>query len=195
MRRKTRKPDLDPAGAGDGADDDGALFRRLMADARRLDHDRALPERRPARPRAKFARRDRAAALHESLTRDPADFGDAQVAAGEHLQFARPSLGRTAMRRLARGGYRVQAELDLHGLTGAEAQAALGRFIADCVEQGLGCVRVIHGKGRGSGHGGPVLKPLVDLWLRRADPVLAFVTARPVDGGTGAVYVLLHRER
>jgi DNA-nicking Smr family endonuclease len=50
---------------------------------------------------------------------------------------------------------------------------------------------VIHGKGRGSGPRGPVLKHVVNHWLRRMDDVAAFATARPVDGGTGAVYVLL----
>ena len=95
------------------------------------------------------------------------------------------------MRRLARGNYAVQAEIDLHGLTVVEAKQHLHQFIADSVLSGHRCVRVVHGKGRGSGERGPVLKPSVNHWLRRWDNVLAFVSTPQVHGGTGAVYVLL----
>ena len=94
-------------------------------------------------------------------------------------------------RRLRRGQFAVAAEIDLHGLGRHAAHEALREFIAEAVERGQGCVRVIHGKGRGSGQRGPVLKHVVNHWLRRMDGVLAFASARPVDGGTGAAYVLL----
>jgi DNA-nicking Smr family endonuclease len=97
------------------------------------------------------------------------------------------------MRRLARGGFSIQSEIDLHGLTSSEAKAELRQFLADSVMRGHTCVRIVHGKGRGSGAAGPVLKRMVDQWLRRWDAVLAFVTARPADGGSGAIYVLLRR--
>lgn len=188
--RKKPKPNAKPRAADDAGDEDAALFRRLMADARRLEDDRAPPHRQRARPRARFARREQREVLRESLARDPETFADP----GDHLHFRHPSVGARTMRRLARGEFSVQGELDLHGLTGSEAREALVGFVADCVQQRLTCVRVIHGKGLGSGLAGPVLKPLVDHWLRRLEPVLAFVTARPVDGGTGAVYVLLRRD-
>jgi DNA-nicking Smr family endonuclease len=92
---------------------------------------------------------------------------------------------------LRRGGYVVDGEIDLHGMTGAEAKAALRKFIAECVDHRLRCVRVVHGKGRRSGPRGPVLKNVVNHWLQRADDVLAFGSARAVDGGSGAIYVLL----
>jgi DNA-nicking Smr family endonuclease len=76
-------------------------------------------------------------------------------------------------------------------MTGAEAKAALRGFIAECVDHRLRCVRVVHGKGRRSGPRGPVLKNVVNHWLQRADDVLAFGSARAVDGGSGAIYVLL----
>lgn len=95
------------------------------------------------------------------------------------------------MRRLARGGFSVQAEIDLHGMTASEAHEALAGFVEDSRARGLTCIRVVHGKGRGSGARGPVLKLKVDRWLRQWSGVLAFVSARQVDGGTGAVYVLL----
>ncbi|HNP64492.1 MAG TPA: Smr/MutS family protein, partial [Woeseiaceae bacterium] len=95
--------------------------------------------------------------------------------------------------KLGRGGYSVQAEIDLHGMTLAEAKLRLRDFIDYSAKRGHLCVRVVHGKGLGSGERGPVLKGAVNHWLRRFDPVLAFVSTRQVDGGTGAVYVLLER--
>ena len=85
----------------------------------------------------------------------------------------------------------MEAEIDLHGLGRHAAHEALREFLADAFARGQRCVRVIHGKGRGSGPRGPVLKHVVNHWLRRMDAVAAFASARPVDGGTGAVYVLL----
>jgi len=112
---------------------------------------------------------------------------------GQSLSFARPSVGRRNFRKLARGNFSVQSEIDLHGLTVAEARTVLSDFIENSVDQGHRCVRVIHGKGLGSGDRGPILKAKVDNWLRKWDAVLAFISARQVDGGTGAVYVLLRK--
>ena len=95
------------------------------------------------------------------------------------------------MRKLARGGFAVQAEIDLHGMTIAEARPRLREFIENCSRNGRLCVRVVHGKGLGSGERGPVLKHAVNGWLKRWDAVLAFVSTRQAHGGTGAVYVLL----
>jgi DNA-nicking Smr family endonuclease len=97
----------------------------------------------------------------------------------------------TVWRRLRRGAYRIGAELDLHGLNRERARLAVQEFLADCQERNLRCVRIIHGKGLGSPNTGPVIKSLLDSWLRRRRDVLAFCSARPQDGGTGAVYVLL----
>ena len=85
----------------------------------------------------------------------------------------------------------VEAEIDLHGMTGAEAKAALREFILEAVNRRMSCVRIIHGKGRRSGPRGPVLKNVVNQWLQRIDNIQAFGSARQVDGGSGAVYVLL----
>lgn len=181
-----------PAAGDDFADDEAGLFRRLMDDAKRLETDRAPPQQRRAPPRATFARRDRREVLRESLE---GGVEGREADAGEHLHFRHPSVSRATMRRLARGGFSRQAEIDLHGLTATEAREELARFIADCVHRDLTCIRIVHGKGLRSGHSGPVLKRLVDQWLRRSHPVLAFVTARPPDGGSGAVYALLRRAR
>jgi DNA-nicking Smr family endonuclease len=97
------------------------------------------------------------------------------------------------MRKLARGNFSVQDEIDLHGMTVPEAKEALQEFVGECELKGLTCIRVVHGKGLGSGNRGPVIKNKVNKWLRQWNAVLAFVSARQVDGGTGAVYVLLRK--
>jgi DNA-nicking Smr family endonuclease len=107
------------------------------------------------------------------------------------LSFRRPHISEAVLTRLRRGTYVVGGEIDLHGMTGAEAKAALRTFIAECVGQRVRCARVVHGKGRRSGPRGPVLKNVVNHWLQHADDVLAFGSARAVDGGSGAIYVLL----
>ncbi|MEQ8207971.1 MAG: Smr/MutS family protein [Woeseia sp.] len=169
-------------------DDETALFRRAVAGTRPLNTSYVEPERKRPAPRARFRRRDEDAVLTESLL---GDTDDVEAGAGERLQFRRPEIGQRTLRRLARGSYSVQAEIDLHGMTAAAAELALQAFIRDSLRDNLRCVRIVHGKGHGSGLGGPVLKVKVNSWLRRWREVLAFASARQVDGGTGAVYVLL----
>jgi DNA-nicking Smr family endonuclease len=170
-------------------DDDTHLFREAVRDVKPLAHDAPNPET-PRRPpaRARFTRADRHAVLQESLY---SDVGDPELASGEELVFAREGVQSGVLRKLRRGQYRVQAEIDLHGLTVPEAKEELRSFLAHSLERHLRCVRIIHGKGLRSGHRGPVLKGAVSSVLRRVGPVLAYVSARQVDGGTGALYVLL----
>ena len=174
------KPKLD--------ENDSTLFRDAVSDVKPLRHDRhtSHPRRRP--PRARFTREDRLAVLDESLH---GALGDPLVASGDELSFRRPGVAEVVIRRLRRGEYRVDGELDLHGMTVAESKQAVRGFLAAAVARHSGCVRIIHGKGLRSGHRGPVLKGAVSGVLRRTAAVVAFVSARPVDGGTGALYVLL----
>lgn len=173
------------------SDDETDLFRRAISGTKPLRAEKraALPSRKPA-PKARFSRADESDALRESLA---ADIDTIEESNADHLRFHRPSVGRRTMRKLARGRFSIQAEIDLHGMTVAEAKPRLADFIDDCAEHGQLCVRVVHGKGLRSGHKGPVLKQSVNRWLRQRDTVLAFVSARQVDGGTGALYVLLER--
>ncbi len=97
------------------------------------------------------------------------------------------------MERLRRGRLTVEADLDLHGRIVADAVVALDRFLDDSRRRGRRCVRIVHGKGFGSRSGLPVMKAHVDRWLRTRPEVLAFCSATPPDGGTGALYVLLRR--
>lgn len=175
----------------DPVDDDVSLFRRLMDGTIPLNQPHKAPEHKPkVIPKARFTRRDEQEVMRESLL---ADIDTAESASGEHLRFHRASVGKRTMRKLARGNFSVQSEIDLHGMVVAEARDALREFVADCCLRGFTCVRVIHGKGLGSGDRGPVLKGSVNHWLRQWDDILAFVSARQVDGGTGALYVLLRK--
>jgi|SRR5580700_11105069 DNA-nicking Smr family endonuclease len=121
----------------------------------------------------------------------PATVAQDIAAGGVALSFQRAGLRPQVMRRLRRGLYPTEDELDLHGLNQSAARDRLADFIARSRDAGRRCVRIIHGKGYRSGARGPVLKTAVDLWLRRHMDVMAFTSARGIDGGTGAVYVLL----
>ncbi|HEY3488050.1 MAG TPA: Smr/MutS family protein [Gammaproteobacteria bacterium] len=112
---------------------------------------------------------------------------------GDEISFLRPGVQHNVLRKLRRGQYSIGAELDLHGLTAPKARQALTAFLQTARQAQKQCVRIIHGKGLRSANTGPVLKPLVAKWLSQRQEVLAFCTARPVDGGSGAVYVLLKR--
>jgi DNA-nicking Smr family endonuclease len=172
-------------------DDEVELFRRAMHDVRPLKRaPRATAKRRLPRPQARFARAERESVLAESLLA-PGPFIDAQP--GEELSFRRQGIAESVLRDVRRGRYRVEAELDLHGLRAQEAGVQLAHFLQRVRSRGLQCVRIIHGKGLRSGQRGPVLKITVNTLLRRAEPVLAFTSAPPKSGGTGATLVLLRR--
>lgn len=170
--------------------EEARLFRAAVRGVRPLGGPATpVPPKPRVRARARFTRADRMAVLRESL--EAPSLADPDVAAGDELVYHRPEVSRLVVRRLRRGDYRVQRELDLHGLTVVEAKHVLRDFLADALERDVRCVRIIHGKGLRSGHRGPVLKSAVVAVLRRTGAVLAYVSARQVDGGTGAVYVLL----
>ncbi len=107
------------------------------------------------------------------------------------LSFRRPGIGTDVTRKLRKGGWSIQGEIDLHGLRREEAREALAGFVRDAYRRGLRCVRVVHGKGLGSPGKMPVLKGKVQSWLIQKDEVLAFVQARGDEGGAGALVVLL----
>ncbi|MFT4198297.1 MAG: Smr/MutS family protein, partial [Pseudoxanthomonas sp.] len=141
------------------------------------------------RPAAGMARRDEEAAASEfqrGLQAMPVGAGDVLAHRAERLP---PAL----FARLRRGQFAVQDELDLHGASAFQAEALLRSFLQRARREGSACVRVIHGKGRGSEADIPVLKNVVDRVLRQRAEVLAFHSAPQAQGGTGAVLVLLAR--
>ena len=175
------------------SDKDRDAFAKAMQGVKPLQQvERAVTDKRP-QAKAHNSRAARAALLVESLHGPGDGTPDSIEQLGEEIAFRRPGLAEKTFRKLRRGRFSIEDEADLHGLTVNEAKLLLRDFICESAQLGLGCVRVIHGKGLGSGPGGPVLKGNVQRWLMQWDEVLAFVTARTRDGGSGAVYVLLRR--
>lgn len=172
------------------SDTDIELFRNAVGEVRPIKSGQHSPAQPKAAPVPRQLAEDERAVVDELLSHE---YDAAALETGEELLFERPGLRKNVLRNLRRGQYVVADELDLHGMTAEEARAALGKFIKHSGAHGNRCVRIVHGKGRRSSNQGPVLKPLVNRWLRLRDEVLAFCSARAVDGGTGAVYVLLRK--
>lgn len=169
---------------------DRELFRRAVGPVRRLHCDRVEPI--PSQPASlpRFTQADERQVLVDMVSDyfEPAD-----LETGEELHYRGEGIQQAVLRKLRRGQFQVGAVLDLHGMTVVRAREALVDFLYEVRRENLSCVRIIHGKGNGSRHRGPVLKQKINHWLRQRAEVLAFCSARPMDGGTGAIYVLLRR--
>jgi len=146
------------------------------------------PPQRPT-PRPLQQDLDDEAVMHESMS-DEFDVSTL-LDADDQLSFRRPGIGTDVTRKLRKGEWSIQGQIDLHGLRSDEARNAMGQFIRDAKRMGWRCVRVVHGKGLGSPGKEPVLKSKVQRWLVQKNEVLAFVQAKPSDGGGGALVVLL----
>jgi len=182
------------------ATEDALAFRDAVRDVKPLAHTPLAGGLAKPRPKARLRKLTAAAeSLEEAmpLIHAPTVEPGGDVAAGSAvtgggvLSFQRAGVRTQVVRRLRRGLIPIEDELDLHGLSQAAARDRLAEFLANSRYAGMRCVRIIHGKGYRSGARGPVLKMAVDLWLRRHLDVMAFTSARAIDGGTGAVYVLL----
>ena len=170
--------------------EDRELFRSELADVTPITpHGRFVPAPALPSPIPLSRMRDEREVIYESL-HDPIRWDEA-TENGDELSFVRPGLSRQILRRLRRGEWVAQSELDLHGLTRHDAKIELVDFLFQCKRHGIRCIRIIHGKGLGSKNREPVLKLHVRHWLMQREEILAFVQARPVDGGGGAVMVLL----
>ena len=171
-------------------DEDREIFRRATGDVRRMEDDRAPPVRTRRTPRPRGEARSGGPGGSRELAESE---WASNVGPGDVLSFARGGVRRREIERLRRGRFKVEADLDLHGRIVAEAVSALDHFLRDSRHRGRRCVRIVHGKGFGSRNGLPIMKAHVDRWLRARSEVLAFCSATPPDGGTGALYVLLRR--
>ncbi len=169
---------------------DHLLFERTVGAVQRLPHHgRHLARPHPPLPRPQQRELDEQAVMREALS----DLFDAETLlhTDEHLSFRRPGVGPEVARKLRQGNWSLQAQIDLHGLRTDEARETLGHFIREAHKRGLRCLRVVHGKGLGSPGKTPVLKSRVHSWLAQKSEVMAFVQARPAEGGAGALVVLL----
>ncbi|KRG55534.1 Smr/MutS family protein [Stenotrophomonas nitritireducens] len=171
--------------------DDGALFRSAIGEVTPLRKVGAPATTRPRpRARARMAEQDEAQALGEFAR---LLHSSTPLEAGDVASYRRDALPPGMFQRLKRGQYAVQDELDLHGANALQAEHLLRGFLLEAHAHEHGCVRIIHGKGLQSDGGAPVLKNLVDRLLRQRNDVLAFHSAPPAQGGTGALLVLLAR--
>jgi DNA-nicking Smr family endonuclease len=177
--------------SGKRTDPEQDVFREAMRDVKPIQVGPRAAVAKPKPPaRARFTAADRAMVLVESLQ----GLGAGEIKdTGDEISFRRVGVQNSVMRKLKNGEYRVEEICDLHGLRADEAKVALREFLAEALAHNLRCVRIIHGKGMNSGPRGPVIKTAVNMILRKSAPVLAFTSARRVDGGTGAINVLLSR--
>jgi DNA-nicking Smr family endonuclease len=166
------------------------LFQRAAGKVERLrEHGRVHHAPDPVAPIPAQRQLDDQRVLKEAIS----DEFDAStlLEVDDALSFRRPGVGIDVARKLRRGEWTIQSEIDLHGLRTDDAREALAAFLREAMRQGMRCVRVVHGKGLGSPGKTPVLKGKVHSWLVQKDEVLAFVQARGDEGGAGAVVVLL----
>jgi DNA-nicking Smr family endonuclease len=200
MRRRERKPGIhttlraETAAEGDKregtaasiGDNDAALFRDAMRNVVPLaPTDKVILSASHPPPIPLQFQPDRSTP-HDALSDDTRP-----MEPGDEWTFLRPGVSRQTLRRLRRGYWKIEAQLDLHGLTREEARLALVAFMDASGESGRRCLRVIHGKGFGSQNREPVLKTRIGGWLSQREDVLAFCQASPAEGGSGAVLVLL----
>ncbi len=173
------------------AEADVELFRQAIGDVRPLEREDERTDQRvqPPAPVPRQFLADEARVMDELLD---APTGLLASEIGEALSYLRDGHDPRLLRQLRRGLFAVQDEIDLHQMRQADARRYLREFLAEAADQGHRCVRIIHGKGLRSPEG-PVLKGLVDTLLRHHGHVLAFVSARPQEGGTGATLVLLRK--
>jgi len=181
MKKRSRGPTV----AADEAD----IFRASVSDVTPLQHTKTVVKRPRPHPVPVQKLRDERAVLRESLRDEPA--WEIGLDTGEELSFSRPGIDARTLRRLRRGQWVTQDEIDLHGCNSSEARELLTGFLASCTRQGFRCVRIVHGKGLRSRNREPVLKRKVAAWLMMRNDVLAFCQAPRADGGSGAVVVLL----
>lgn len=174
------------------SEQDQQVFLNEVADVRPLKSEKRI-ETAKKRPSPRPINHQHSTELEQQagleMMSDPVDLRDVEV--GDVLFFARSGIQQKVQRKLRRGEFPIEDELDLHGYTVLEAKAAINEFFYDCKKQHKRVVRIIHGKGYRSEQKIPVLKTHVAYWLPQHNDVMAFSSAQEKDGGTGAVYVIL----
>jgi DNA-nicking Smr family endonuclease len=172
-------------------EDDHQLFVDAIGPVRRLAHEQPATTASRPLPEPRQSQLDEARVPGEliSSTIDPA-----LIEVGEELSYLKDGHSPALLRKLKRGQFSIADVIDLHQMTANVARSAIGTFLAESKRAGRLCVRIIHGKGLRSRNEGPVLKRLVDSLLRRRGDVLAYASAKPNEGGTGATIVLLKRD-
>ena len=153
-----------------------------------LKQNRVAPYRKPMDPTPKQRLLDNQRVMEELL-----EESDESVSyeSGDELKFLRSGFSSRLLKKLRRGDYAIQDELDLHGFVAGEAKQETHAFVNECARDNVRAIRIVHGKGRNSAGRKPVLKNMLIGWLSKNKHVIAVVSTPANDGGTGAVYVLL----
>jgi DNA-nicking Smr family endonuclease len=169
--------------------EDSDLFRHAVGKVRSIISDKVLlkPENKPNPYPVNLSADSDVAAWKPGTAAIEVE----KVGLEDSLSFIAPGLQNNVLKKLRRGYFGLDAEIDLHGLNSNEAKRQLLHFLHSCVEEGYRCVHIVHGKGYRSADNHPVLKNNLNLWLRQHNDVQAFCSASPKYGGTGAVFVLL----
>jgi DNA-nicking Smr family endonuclease len=181
----TKKPTKPPRST---PDEDELLFQEAMQDVRRLPQDR-----RSNQPLPKWSFKQQPKDHHfesESVSFQHNAYSP-QVSGDETLSYRKDHLREKTYKLLKQGRLPIEARLDLHGHTADEAIASTQRFLDDITAYGVKCCLIVHGKGQYNPNSPPLLKNILNQWLRDHQDVIAFHSARPGDGGTGALYILL----
>ena len=167
------------------SENDKNLFSQAMGDVSPLTTDKASLKKKPApiKKRQQVSAQRIADTLSDDFIQPCEDF----------LEFMRPGVQKSYLKQIRNGKLEMQDQLDLHGLRRDDARKTLLGFLEHAQQQSFKLVRIVHGKGYHSDDSQPVLKAMVNKWLQNIPDVLAFVSAIPKDGGTGAVYVLLKK--
>ncbi len=169
----------------DHKNDDKNIFQQAMADVTPLTHDKVTLKPRPKK--IKINRQDSVSEIIDTLS------DDFIPECGNFLEFMRPGVQKSLLKQMRNGKLPVDDYLDMHGYKRDDARRRLLEFIHSSQQKNFKIICIVHGKGYHSEDGRPVLKAMVNKWLQNIYEVLAFTSAQPRDGGTGAVYVLLRR--
>ena len=178
------------------SDEERNSFLDEVADVRPLKSEKRVEEvKNKPSPKPKFSLHEHESeqTSNDTMLSDPVDLRDAVV--DDVLFFSRAGIQQKVQKKLRRGELPIEEELDLHGYTVNEAKTAIQDFLYECKRQHIRYIRIIHGKGYRSDQKIPVLKTHVAYWLPQLNNVLAFSSALPKDGGTGAIYVILKSSR
>ncbi len=160
-------------------------FQEIMGDVKKINHNKAMPFRKKRRP----------VPLNIPIEdTEEARYIDMDISITDILSYQSAGIQNRVFKDLGSGYIKPEGTLDLHGMRVVEAKKILQRFLNDALDNHARCVRIIHGKGRGSADNQPILKQKTNQWLRQRIEVLAFISAPTWDGGTGVVYVLLSKK-
>lgn len=163
-------------------------FADLMSSTKRLHTDKITPYRKKIPPIAKQSQADELRVMEELLSFDDEI---SSFESGDELTFLRNGYPQKILKKLRRGDYAIQEELDLHGCFAEEAKQQVHGFINECAKYNISTVRIIHGKGLHSPDKKPVLKSLILGWLKKNQSIIAVCSTPSNDGGTGAIYALI----